>query len=101
MLRLRTHARICLGFFVGLLALGWGGALLAGLGFGPPVGAWRWAYLGLWFALMLGFAFSAVPVMVLVVTGVQRRIGSPIAGIDWRRRAQAMAGPEAGPAPLR
>jgi hypothetical protein len=75
MLRLRTHVLICLGFFLGLLVAGWGGALLQGMGVAPPGGDWRWLFLGLVLALLLGFAFSAVPVMVLLVTGFQGRIG--------------------------
>jgi hypothetical protein len=37
------------------------------------------------FTLLLGFAFSAVPVMVLLVTGVQARIGSPAAALAQPR----------------
>ena len=88
MLRLRTHVLICLGFFLAMLALGWGGALLADLGAGPPSPAWRWPVLALLFVLVLGFAFSAVPVMVLLVTGVQGRVGGPLAFLAsprWQR----------------
>jgi hypothetical protein len=88
MLRLRTHVLICLGCFVGLLVVGWGGALLQGLGVSPPPGAWRWVFLALMFALLLGFAFSAVPVMVLLVTGFQGRVGGPgavVAAPRWQK----------------
>jgi hypothetical protein len=82
MLRLRSHVWICLGFLLALLAVGWGGALLAqGFGLAPPKPPWNWLLLGLVFALLLGFAFSAIPVMVLLVTGAQRGIGSPAAGL--------------------
>ncbi|MEO8161102.1 MAG: hypothetical protein ABI588_06765 [Arenimonas sp.] len=77
MLRLRSHVFICLGFFVALLVVGWGGALLAGLGIGPPPPAWRWALLGLMLLLLLGLAFSAVPVMVLLVSGAQGHLAAP------------------------
>ena len=88
MLRLRTHVLICLGFFVGMLVVGWGGALLEGAGVAPPPGAWRWGLLAVLFALVAGFAFAAVPVMVLLVTGVQGRIGGPLAALAsprWER----------------
>jgi hypothetical protein len=88
MLRLRTHVLICLGFFLALLVVGWGGALLQGLGVSPPAGVWRWVFLALMFALLLGFAFSAVPVMVLLVTGVQGRVGGPgatMAAPRWQK----------------
>ena len=88
MLRLRTHVWICLGFFIALLAFGWGGALLEGMGVAAPSPAWRWPLLALLFVLVLGFAFSAVPVMVLLVTGVQGRIGGPLAVLAtprWQR----------------
>lgn len=86
MLRLRTHAWICLGFLLALLAVGWGGALLVeGMGLPPPSPPWNWLLLALLFILVLGFAFSAVPVMVLMVTGAQRRIGSPAAALATPR----------------
>jgi len=85
MLRLRTHAGICGGFFLALLALGWGGALLANSGVAAPSPPWNWVWLGALIALLLGFAFSAVPVMVLLVTGAQARLGTPAAGIAQPR----------------
>src|SRR6478736_4345159 len=85
MLRLRTHAWICGGFLLALLALGWGGALLANSGMAAPSPPWNWVYLGVLIALMLGFAFSAVPVMVLVVTGAQQRLGTPAAPLAQPR----------------
>src|SRR4249919_487899 len=86
MLRLRTHAWICCGFLLALLVLGWGGALLAGSGLLPPPSpAWKWPLLALLFMLLLGFAFSAVPVMVLLFTGVQQRMGSPAAALAQPR----------------
>ena len=86
MLRLRTHAWICCGFLLALLVLGWGGALLAQSGLlPPPPPAWKWALPGLLVALLFGFAFSAVPVMVLLFTGVQQRMGSPAAALAQPR----------------
>jgi hypothetical protein len=88
MLRLRTHACDLPGLLLALLALGWGGALLADLGVAQPSPAWRWPVLALLFVLVLGFAFSAVPVMVLLVTGVQGRVGGPLAFLAsprWQR----------------
>jgi hypothetical protein len=85
MLRLRTHAWICGGFLLALLALGWGGALLASSGMAAPSPPWNWVYLGALIALMLGFAFSAVPVMVLLVTGAQQRLGTPAAPLAQPR----------------
>jgi hypothetical protein len=91
MLRLRTHAWICFSFLLALLALGWGGALLVdGLGLAAPSPPWNWLLLALLFALVLGFAFSAVPVMVLLVTGVQARIGSPAAVLATPRWQNAI-----------
>jgi len=85
MLRLRTHAWICAGFFLALLALGWGGALLANAGMPTPPPPWNYVFLGLMLALLLGLAFSAVPVMVLLVTGAQARLGTPAAGLAQPR----------------
>jgi hypothetical protein len=90
MLRLRTHVWICLGFLLALLALGWGGAIASdalGVAPSPP---WNWLLLGLLFALLLGFAFSAVPVMVLLVTGAQRGLGTPAAGVAAPRWQNAI-----------
>jgi hypothetical protein len=90
MLRLRTHAWICFAFFAALLVFGWGGAALEASGVAPPSPAWRWPILALLFALVLGFAFSAVPVMVLLVTGAQKRISSPAAGLATPRWQNAI-----------
>src|SRR6478735_9795421 len=90
MLRLRTHAWICAGFLLALLALGWGGALLANSGMAAPAPPWNWVYLGVLFALLLGFAFSAVPVMVLLVTGAQAQLGTPAAGVAQPRWQNAI-----------
>jgi hypothetical protein len=91
MLRLRTHAWICFAFLFALLALGWGGALLADAGvLKPPAPPWNYVFLGLMFALLLGFAFSAVPVMVLLVTGAQARLGTPAAGVAQPRWQNAI-----------
>ena len=88
MLRLRTHVLICVAVFVALLVVGWGGALLESMKLIAPPTTWRWPLLALLFVLVLGLAFSAVPVVVLLVTGVQGRGGGPgatLAPPRWQR----------------
>lgn len=76
MLSLRSHALITGVIFAALLAIGWGGNLLDGLGLLPHDRAIQIAFLALMLALCIGLAFSAIPLMVLIVLGFQARIGN-------------------------
>jgi hypothetical protein len=76
MLSLRTHALICAGLFALLLLIGWGGTALQATGVLPKdAGPWRLPLMILVFALVVGFAFSTVPVIVkLVLAGPGGRV---------------------------
>ena len=76
MLSLRGHALITGAIFAGLLAIGWGGNLLDALGLVPHDRALQIAVLALMLGLCVALAFSAVPLMVLIVLGFQVRIGN-------------------------
>jgi len=77
MLSLRSHALITGAIFAALLAIGWGGNLLDALGLVPHDRGIQIAVLALMLGLCVGLAFSAVPLMVLIVLGFQVRIGMP------------------------
>ena len=62
--------------FAALLAIGWGGNLLDALGLVPHDRGIQIAVLALMLGLCVGLAFSAVPLMVLIVLGFQVRIGN-------------------------
>ena len=76
MLSLRSHALITGAIFAALLAIGWGGNLLDALGLAPHDRGIQIAILALMLGLCVGLAFSAVPLMVLIVLGFQVRIGN-------------------------
>ena len=74
--RTRTFAWICGGSFALLLIIGWGGNILQASGAIRDPGPLRIPILVLMFALVLGLAFSAIPLMVSAVLGFQRTIGN-------------------------
>ena len=76
MFSLRTHVLILVAFFAALLIIGWGGAILQGMGVIRAPAALRVPMLVVMGLLVLGLAFSAVPVMVMLVLGVQKHIGN-------------------------
>ena len=76
MLSLRGHALITGAIFAALLAIGWGGNLLDALGLVPHDRTIQIAALALMLGLCVALAFSAVPLMVLIVLGFQVRIGN-------------------------
>ena len=76
MFSLRTHVLILVAFFASLLILGWGGAILQGMGVIRAPAALRVPMLIVMGLLVLGLVFSAVPVMVMLVLGVQKHIGN-------------------------
>ena len=76
MFTLRTHAIILASFFGALLIIGWGGAILQGTGAIRDAGALRWPMLILMGALVFGLAFSAIPVIVMLVLGLQKQVGN-------------------------
>ena len=76
MLSLRSHALITGAIFAALVAIGWGGNLLDALGLLPHDRAVQLAVVAVMFALCIGLAFSAIPLMVLIVLGFQVRIGN-------------------------
>lgn len=76
MLSLRSHALITGAIFAALLAIGWGGNLLDVLGLVPHDQGIQIAVLALMLGLCVGLAFSAVPLIVLIVLGFQVRIGN-------------------------
>ena len=76
MFSLRTHVLILVAFFASLLIIGWGGAILQGMGVIRAPTALRVPMLIVMGCLVLGLVFSAVPVMVMLVLGVQKHIGN-------------------------
>jgi hypothetical protein len=76
MFSLRTHILIVVGFFAALLIVGWGGAILQGMGVIRAPQALRLPMMIVMGLLVLGLVFSAVPVMVMLVLGVQKHVGN-------------------------
>ncbi len=76
MFSLRTHILIVVGFFAALLIIGWGGAILQGMGVIRAPQALRLPMMIVMGLLVLGLVFSAVPVMVMLVLGVQKHVGN-------------------------
>jgi hypothetical protein len=76
MFTLRTHVLILVAFFAALLIIGWGGAILQGMGVIRAPTAMRVPMMIVMGLLVLGLVFSAVPVMVMLVLGVQKNIGN-------------------------
>jgi hypothetical protein len=76
MFSLRTHVLILVAFLAALLIIGWGGAILQGMGVIRAPAALRVPMLIVMGLLVLGLVFSAVPVMVMLVLGVQKQIGN-------------------------
>lgn len=76
MFSLRTHVLILVGFFAALLIIGWGGAILQGMGVIRAPATLRMPMLIVMGLLVLGLVFSAVPVMVMLVLGVQKHVGN-------------------------
>ena len=76
MFSLRTHVLILVAFFAALLIIGWGGAILQGMGVIRAPQALRVPMMIVMGLLVLGLVFSAVPVMVMLVLGVQKHIGN-------------------------
>jgi hypothetical protein len=76
MFSLRTHVLILVAFFAALLIIGWGGAILQGMGVIRAPTTLRVPMMIVMGLLVLGLVFSAVPVMVMLVLGVQKHIGN-------------------------
>ncbi len=74
MLSLRKHSIITASLFAALLIFGWGGNILQAEGISP--GIFRIPFLVLMIGILLAFAYSTIPVMVMLVLGFQRRIGN-------------------------
>ncbi|HEY3778194.1 MAG TPA: hypothetical protein VGL35_09050 [Rhizomicrobium sp.] len=72
----QTHALICGSFFAALVIALMGGNALQASGIVHDPGAVRTPFVVLIFVLLLGFGFSAVPVMVNIVLGFQRWYGN-------------------------
>jgi hypothetical protein len=76
MFSLRTHVLILVAFFAALLIIGWGGAIGQGMGVIRAPAALRVPMMIVMGLLVLGLVFSAVPVMVMLVLGVQKHLGN-------------------------
>lgn len=76
MLSLRSHALITGAIFVALLVLGWGGNILDAAGLLSHDRAFQIAVFAVMLGLSAALAFSAVPLMVLIVLGFQVQAGN-------------------------
>jgi hypothetical protein len=76
MLSLRAHIIICVSLFAALVMLVPAAGALQALGFIKDPTAYKIPVMVLLVGLFLAFGFSAVPVMVKLVLGSQRRIGN-------------------------
>jgi len=76
MLSLRAHAIICASLFVALFGLAIAGNVLQAAGVIHTLGIYQLPVQILFFSLFLAFGFSAIPVMVKLVLGVQERMGN-------------------------
>lgn len=75
MLSLRAHLWIFFGFLAGMILLGVGGNLLAAMGWQPALDQIRLPLQVLFLGLVLGLAFSFIPVMVKLVLRFQVKAG--------------------------
>ena len=76
MLSLQTHVIICASLFAAIIAIAMGGNALQAAGVIHDPGAFRFPFMILIFGLFLAFGFSAIPVMVKLVLGFQRKVGN-------------------------
>ena len=76
MFSLRVHVLILLALVAALIAVPAAGAMLQASGMAELPPPYRLPALVLLFALVVGVAFAAVPVMVMTVIGFQRRVGN-------------------------
>ncbi len=83
MLSLRTHVKILVAFFVALVVIGWGGAILGGMGLIHPSPALQIPMLIVMGLLVLGLVFSAVPVMVMLVMGSEHPRRKTVIYVFW------------------
>jgi len=85
MLSFRTHALICAGLLLALIAVAAGGNVLAASGVIHDPAKIRLPGLIAVFGLFIAFGFSVIPVMVMSVLGAHKRIGQgdaqPIKGL--------------------
>jgi len=85
MLSFRTHALICAGLLLALIAVAAGGDVLAASGVIQDPAKIRLPGLIAAFGLFIAFSFSVIPVMVMSVLGAHKRIGQgdaqPIKGL--------------------
>lgn len=76
MFSLQTHAIICAALLATIVAIAMGGNALQAAGVIHDLGAFKLPFMILIFALFLAFGFSAIPVMVKIVLGFQRKVGN-------------------------
>lgn len=76
MLPFNTHLKIAAWLFGALLVLGWGGSILQGTGIIRDAGPLRIPIMVLMLGLVVAFAYSLIPVMVMLVLGFQKHIGN-------------------------
>lgn len=76
MLSLQTHVIICASLFAAIIAIAMGGNALQAAGVIHDLGVFRLPFMILIFGLFLAFGFSAIPVMVKLVLGFQRKVGN-------------------------
>jgi hypothetical protein len=76
MLSFRTHLTICLSLFGAMIGIAILGNILQAAGIIHDIGAWKLPMMILFFGLFLASGFAAIPVMVMLVLGFQRKIGN-------------------------
>jgi len=76
MLSLRKHIIICASLFGAMIGIPIVGNVLAAAGVIHGVGALQLPLMILIFILFAAFGFSAIPVIVMLVLGAQRKIGN-------------------------
>ena len=73
---LKTHVIICASLIAAIIAIAVGGNALQAAGVVHDLGSFKLPFLILIFVLFLAFGFSAIPVMVKLVLGFQRKVGN-------------------------
>jgi len=76
MFSLKTHVIICASLITAIIAIAVGGNALQAAGVVHDLGSFKLPFLILIFVLFLAFGFSAIPVMVKLVLGFQRKVGN-------------------------
>ena len=76
MYSLRTHIIFCASLFGAMIGIAIAGNILQAVGVFHDIGPFKIPMMVLLFGLFTAFGFSAIPIVVMLVLGLQRKIGN-------------------------